>query len=205
MINRIFLIFCGLFSLLLSVSSQETKSLFNGKNLDGWEITNIEDHGKVKVSDSCIILNKGNRITGINWLNEFPGTNYEVTLQAMRVEGSDFFCAMTFPVNGSFCTLVVGGWGGAVVGLSNIDGYDAANNFTAQVKFFNSGVWYNIRLRVTDKMIEAWIDNEKLVDFTIGNYRLSLRMEMEQSVPFGFATYNTIGSLRRIKVTTIPQ
>ena len=205
MINKIFLMLCGLFTLLISATSQETISPFNGKNLDGWEITKIEDHGKVKVSDSCIILNKGNRITGINYLKEFPGTNYEVTLQAMRVEGSDFFCAMTFPVNGSFCTLVVGGWGGAVVGLSNIDGYDAANNFTAQVKFFTSGVWYNIRLRVTDKMIEAWIDNEKLVDFTIGYYRLSLRMEMEQSIPFGFATYNTIGSLRRIKVTTIPQ
>ena len=196
---------CGLFSLLLSVASQETKSLFNGKNLDGWAITKIEDHGKVKVLDSCIILEKGNRITGINWLKEFPGTNYEVTLQAMRVEGSDFFCAITFPVNGSFCTLVVGGWGGSLVGLSNIDGYDAGNNFTGQIKGFNSGVWYNIRLRVTDEMIEAWIDNEKLVDFIIGNYRLSLRMEMDQSVPFGFATYNTIGSLRRIKLTTIPQ
>ena len=201
--KHLFLLVFSIFSFQLASFSQETKMLFNGKNLDGWEVTKIQDHGKVKVSDSTIILNKGNRITGINWLNDFPWSNYEVTLQAMRIEGSDFFCAMTFPVNGSFCTLVIGGWGGSLVGLSSIDGYDAANNFTGQVKSFSSGVWYNIRLRVTPEKIDAWIDNEHLVDFTIGNYRLSLRWEMEQSVPFGFATYSTIGALRRIKLTTL--
>jgi hypothetical protein len=205
MINKFLLTVFGLLSLSLVSTAQGSMKLFNGYSLDGWEITDLEGRGKVTIADSCIILGTGNSITGINWVKEFPGTNYEVTLEAKRVEGTDFFCGMTFPVKGSFLTLVLGGWRGSIVGLSNIDGYDAANNFTGQVVFFENDRWYKVRLRVTDTSVEAWIDNYNIVDFTIGTYQLSLRMEMEQSIPFGFATYQTKGALRNIKLTLIPQ
>jgi hypothetical protein len=48
--------------------------------------------------------------------------NYEIKLEAKKVTGNDFFCGMTFPVGDSFCSFIVGGWGGPVVGLSSIDG-----------------------------------------------------------------------------------
>ena len=51
--------------------------------------------------------------------------DYEVTLEGKRVAGDDFFCTTTFPVGESFCSFVVGGWHGTVVGLSSIDGMDA--------------------------------------------------------------------------------
>lgn len=203
--NKVLTLFCVLFSLSLATFSQESISLFNGYSLDGWEITDLEGHGKVSIADSCIILDVGDDITGINWLKEFPGSNYEITLEANRMEGTDFFCALTFPVKGSFLTLVVGGWRGSIVGLSSIDGYDAANNFTGQVMFFDNNKWYPIRLRVTDEKVEAWINNDKLVDFIIGNYRLGLRMEMQLSIPVGFATYQTKGGLRNIKMTPISE
>ena len=205
MVNRLLLITFGVLFFSIASAQQNSKTLFNGKTLDGWEITDIEGHGKVTVADSCIIIGVGEPITGINWLSDFPVTNFEVTLQARRIEGKDFFCAMTFPVKNSYCTLVLGGWGGSMIGLSSIDGYDAANNFTGDVRFFTQNQWYPIRLRVTDETIEAWINNDKIVDFIIGTYRISLRYEMEQSVPFGFATYETIGALRRIKVTTFTE
>jgi hypothetical protein len=205
MINRLLLIVYSLLSFFLVSTAQESKKLFTGYSLDGWEITDLEGHGKVSISDSCIILGSGNDITGINWIKDFPATNFEVTLEAKRIEGNDFFCAMTFPVRGSFCTLVIGGWGGSVVGLSSIDGYDAANNFTGDVRSFESNRWYTIRLKVTDETIEAWINNDRIVDFTIGNYRLSLRYEMELSIPFGFATYRTTGALRNIKLNMITE
>jgi len=192
-----------IFLLLNSKSVQDNRMLFNGVSLDGWEVIEFEGHGKISIADSCVIIGKGSQISGIRWLKDFPVTNYEVNLEAKRIEGSDFFCGMTFPVKESFLTLVLGGWGGSLVGLSCIDGYDAANNPTGNVFHFGSGWWYGIRLRVTDKKIEAWIEDEKIVDFIIDNSDLSLRWEVESSVPFGITTYKTTGALRNIRLNLI--
>jgi hypothetical protein len=180
---------------------QENRLLFNGVSLDGWMVIDFEGHGNISVADSCVIIGKGSLISGIRWTGDFPTTNYEVSLDAKRVEGSDFFCGMTFPVKESFLTLVLGGWGGSLVGLSSIEGYDAANNSTGTLYHFAPGWWYHIRLKVTDEKIEAWIEDEKIVDFTINNSYLSLRWEVESSVPFGITTYKTTGAIRNIRQT----
>ena len=106
----------------------------------------------------------GNPFTGVNWTNDFPKMNYEVAFDAMRVMGSDFFCGLTVPVGESFCSLIVGGWGGTLVGISSLDGMDASENETTKFVSFETGRWYRIRLRVTEKKLQAWIDQEKLVD-----------------------------------------
>ena len=59
-------------------------SLFNGKTLDGWEITNFGPQGPVYVSGDAIILAMGDGCTGITWKKDFPDINYEVTLEAKR-------------------------------------------------------------------------------------------------------------------------
>ncbi len=182
---------------------QDDKVLFDGVTLNNWQVIDFEGHGDITISDSSIIIGKGELISGIRWTGDFPKSNYEVNLYAKRIEGSDFFCGMTFPVKESFLTLVLGGWGGAMVGLSCIDGYDAANNMTGNLLHFASGWWYAIRLRVTDKKIEAWVEDEKIVDFVIANSRLSLRWEVESSVPFGITTYKTTGALRNIRLHMI--
>ncbi len=64
-----------------------------------------------------------------------------------------------FPVKKSHCSLVLGGWGGSLTGLSSLDGFDASENETTNVMDFKEGQWYKIRLRVTEKKIEAWIDD----------------------------------------------
>jgi hypothetical protein len=189
--------------MLTSKNIQNGKVLFDGVSLDNWVVIDFEGHGNVSVADSCIIIRKGELISGIRWTGDFPKTNYEVNLEARRMEGSDFFCGMTFPVKESFLTLVLGGWGGGMVGLSCIDGYDAANNMTGNTFPFASGWWYAIRLRVTDKKIEAWIEDEKIVDFTINNSNFSLRWEVEASIPFGITTYKTTGALRKIRYNMI--
>ncbi len=90
--------------------------------------------------------------------------NYEVALDAMRLMGSDFFCGLTVPVGETFCSLIVGGWGGSLLGISSVEGMDASENETTKFTNFESGRWYRIRLRVTEKRIEGWIDKEKLID-----------------------------------------
>ena len=178
----------------------DENSLFDGKTLDGWKITEYGTEGPVLVSDGKIVLNYGDGCTGITWEKDFPKVNYEVTLEAQKTSGNDFFCGITFPVNDEFCSLIVGGWGGAVVGLSSIDGNDAEHNSTRILKKFDKNLWYKIKLQVTGEKITAWIDDEKLVDFNYAGHRLSLRAEVQLSKPFGLFTWQTTGEIRNIRL-----
>jgi hypothetical protein len=181
----------------------DTTLLFDGETLDGWEITNFGTQGPVYVSGDQIILGMGEGCTGITWEKSFPVTGYEVTLDAKRVAGNDFFCGITFPVAKSFCSLIVGGWAGTTVGLSTIDGKDASRNDTKSLHNFDTGRWYHIRLDVTEEYIRSWIDNEKVIDFMIGNKKLSTRPEVDLSKPFGIASWYTTAAIRNIHLTRI--
>ncbi len=173
-------------------------ALLDGETLDGWEITNFGPQGPVYVSGGSIILEMGDAITGITWKGEFPVMDYEVQLEAKKVTGNDFFCGMTFPVGDSFCSLIVGGWSGTVVGLSSIDGLDASENETRSIRSFAHDTWYTIRLKVTEEKIEAWINDEAVVDFTYTGMQLSIRPEVGLSRPFGIASWRTTAALRNI-------
>ena len=177
-------------------------SMFDGKTLKGWSVTKFGGEGEVEVKDGCILLEMGFDTTGLTWKKEkaLPRTNYEVTLEAMRVDGSDFFCALTFPVKKDPCSLIVGGWGGGVCGLSSIDWMDASENETTTYRSFKNGQWYRIRLRVTDKKIQAWIDDEQIVDQDIVDRKISIRMELDLSQPFGIACWQTKAALRHIRI-----
>lgn len=190
---------------VISHEIRDTSLLFDGQSLDGWEITNFGPQGPVNISGNEIILGMGDGCTGITWKKAFPRTAYEVTLDAMRVAGNDFFCGMTFPVGKYPCTLIIGGWGGATVGLSNIDGRDASENETTTIRNFDKNRWYHIRLVVTDQFIKSWIDSVKVVDFAVDNKKLSIRPEVELSRPFGIASWNTTAALKNIRLHRILQ
>ena len=171
------------------------------KTVAGWEVTDFAGHGQVRAQDDQIILEMGAMMTGIHRATDQLKMNYEVSLEAMKVAGGDFFCGLTFPVGDAFCSFIVGGWGGGVVGLSSIDGEDASSNETTKIMGFDKNQWYKIRLRVTTKKIEAWIDAEKVVDFETADRKISLRAgEIELSKPLGVATYQTTAALRNIQV-----
>lgn len=181
----------------------DDKLLSNGRSLDGWEVPDFGSHGRVYLKDGAIILEKGGGCTGISWQGEFPKINYRVTLEAMRIDGSDFFCAITFPVLEEFCTLIVGGWGGSIVGLSNLDGDDAFHNSTGRMIRFKNKRWYHIRLLVTKERIKAWLGNKVVVDFERYDERLSVRREMLLSRPFGITSWETTAAIRNIRVSKI--
>jgi hypothetical protein len=177
------------------------KSLFDGKTLTGWKSTDFAGRGEVVVTNGAIRLETG-LMTGITWTNgsELPRSNYEVSLDAMRVDGSDFFCGITFPVGKDPCSFIVGGWGGGVVGLSSLNGEDASQNETTKYMSFKNGQWFHIRVRVTDAKLEAWIDSDKMVDVAREDKAISIRPEMEESKPLGVASWNTGAALRRIRI-----
>jgi hypothetical protein len=174
--------------------------IFNGTTLDGWEVTNFGPQGPVSVSGGEIMLGMGDGCTGITYTRDIPLTDYEITLEARRKEGNDFFCGLTFPVGNDFCTLIAGGWGGTTVGLSCIDGKDASENETSVMRNFDKNRWYTIRLLVTGSRIEAWIDEEKVVDMETKGRRISIRPEVNLSKPLGIASWNTTAGIRNIRL-----
>ncbi|NQT38780.1 MAG: DUF1080 domain-containing protein [Planctomycetes bacterium] len=184
------------------------KNLFDGKTLGGWEVIEKYDfkkHGRVRVEKGRVLLEKGSPATGMRWKGKFPTVNYEVALEGMRVDGQDFFCGMTFPVGDDALTLVLGGWGGEVVGLSSIDGEPAVENQTCQYVEFEQKKWYRIRLRVTEKNVSAWIDDRKIIDLAREEHQFSIYWEVDPCLPFGIATWHTTGALRNIRVKAVEQ
>ena len=175
--------------------------LFDGKTLTNWQSTKFIGEGAVKVENGQIVLEAGRNLTGITWTGpELPTTNYEIALEAMRVEGRDFFAGVTFPVADSFCSLILGGWGGTVVGLSSINGVDASENETSQSVEFEPGRWYNIRIRVTPAKIEAWLDERQIINQDLEGNKISTRIEVDPSRPLGVASWRTKSALRNLRL-----
>jgi hypothetical protein len=177
------------------------QALFDGKTLTNWQITKFSGEGAVAVENGQIVMDAGRPLTGITWAGpELPTTNYEITLQAMRVEGRDFFAGVTFPVADSFCSLILGGWGGTVIGLSSINGMDASENETSQSMEFASGRWYSIRIRVTTEKIEAWLDDRQIISQDLKGNKITTRSEVDPSQPLGVASYRTKAALREFRL-----
>src|SRR5262245_33892195 len=72
-------------------AEKAASSLFDGKTLTGWVSSDFAGRGTVTISNSQINLGMGH-MTGITWTNtnSLPRMSYEISLDAMRVEGSDF-------------------------------------------------------------------------------------------------------------------
>jgi len=175
--------------------------LFDGKTLGAWEKTQFGGEGDVFVNEEGNLeFGFGAVITGVHWKGAVPATSgYEISLEAMKLDGNDFFLALTFPVKESHATFVVGGWGGGVVGISSVDDLNASENETMAIEGFEKDVWHRIRVRVTDDKLEAWIGDEQKVDLDLAGKKISLLPgDIELSVPIGIAAYQTRAQYRRI-------
>lgn len=183
--------------------AQEWKPLFDGRTMAGWSVTPFGGRGEVEVADGAMVLNMG-MLTGVNYTNPTPTVDYEIELEARRVVGSDFFCGLTFPVKTDFATLILGGWGGSAVGISSLDGNDAAHNETTTFQRFEAGRWYRIRLAVTATNLSVWIDGQPKINTDIRGKAISLRPgDIELSKPLGIASYSTTAELRNVRLRTL--
>jgi len=182
----------------------EWKSLFDGKTLIGWKVPNFAGVGTVEVKDGELQLGSGDTLNGVTFTNPVPKTNYEIEIEGKKIQGSDFFCAVTFPAAKTNCTFVLGGWGGAVVGISSIDQSDASENETTKYMKFENNKWYKIRIKVTPEKIEAWVDADKAVNLELKDKTISMRPgDIELNMPFGIATYQTSSAFKSIKIRTL--
>lgn len=181
-------------------------SLFDGKTLAGWKPSDFAANGGAEVDAKfeggpVLIVEQGEVLSGITYTNPVPRVDYEISLEAMKLNGSDFFCGLTFPFQKAHATLVLGGWGGGVVGISSIDASDASENETTKYLRFDKNVWYRVRVRVTAAKLEAWLDDEKIADVETDGKRIEMRAgEIESAIPVSLSTYQTRAAYRKIQI-----
>jgi len=194
---------------MLSLAISAQTWLFNGKDLSGWKTARIIGTAQTQVlPDGSVECGIGKPMSGIAYTNDFPTMNYELALEGMRKEGSDFFMALTIPVEKSFCSVIIGGWGGGLCGISSFDGQNAANNMWGEGVTLENNRWYKLVVRVTPGVIQISLDKDRYtarVEFD--DYkRLSLRSgDIEETVPLGLATYETKALWRNFTMTRITQ
>jgi Domain of Unknown Function (DUF1080) len=178
--------------------------LFDGKTLEGWKKAETYKAGGVKVEDGTIVFEAGGPMTAItSTRTDLPTTDYELTFEAKRVSGGDFFAAATFPVGKSFVTFVNGGWGGSVTGLSSLNGADASENDTRRFVKYENGTWYKFRIHVTDDVIRCWIDEKQTVAVNYQDIPLKTRIESRPCQPLGFASYRSAGAVRAVEIRSL--
>lgn len=178
-------------------------SLFDGKSLKNWKSSEFGGDGDCRAEDGRLVVSAGASLSGVTWTGPaLPTMDYEVELDAMKVSGDDFFVGLTFPYGKSHASLILGGWGGSVCGISSINGDDAANNPFATSRNFKRGEWYHIKLKVTKSHITAWVsdDTEPLVDVPTEDKEISLRIDIESAKPFGLSTYQTTAHYKNIVI-----
>jgi hypothetical protein len=178
-----------------------TSALFDGRTLDGWKKVEPPRAGEVKASGGVISLGAGEPFTGVVCTrNDLPVVDYELTYTARRTAGDDFFAAATFPVGPSYLTLVNGGWGGSVTGLSSINGADASENETNRFVKYRNGTWYRFRVRVTRSSIRCQVDDKEIIAIDYEGQQLKTRLEVRGCQPLGFASWRSSGEVRDIAI-----
>ena len=189
-----------------AAANEQSIPLFNGSSLKNWHPVSMDDfvyRGRISVENKSMVLNSGQPGTGLRFTGKLPTTNYEISLEAMRIEGFDFFCGLTFPVGTNFCTLIAGGWDGDVLGLSNINQQSAADNETTRSVPFEQNRWYAFRLRVEEDHITLWLDERKVFQTNIRNKSITIRSSMQPLCPLGLCSWYTKAAFRNIRMTPL--
>lgn len=170
-----------------------------------WVECRFGGDGPVGMKDGVISLGFGDPLTGVRWEGEFPRMDYEIELEARRTNGFDFFCGLTLPVGDQRCSLILGGWGGSLIGISSIDGLDASSNETMLIRQFEQNRWYKVRMEVSQARLRAWLDDKKIVDWERDGRPLDIRGEMEQTTPVGIAAFQCESEIRNVQIRRLAE
>jgi hypothetical protein len=163
----------------------------DGRTLAGVQPVVFGGDGDVQATREGLVLEPGSPLTGVTFDAALPRCDYEVELAAARLSGTDFFCGLTLPTANGCLSLILGGWGGAVCGLSCLDGRDAANNATRCTRGFERGRVYRVRVRVTAARVDVDVDGSPLLSADLRGRRVAVRAELDLCQPFGVASFAT--------------
>jgi hypothetical protein len=174
------------------------RQLFSGQQA-AWEPAtggSFDKAGEVHWLEASVRLEAGAPATGIIYRGPLPSQWFRLELEARRLQGSDFFCGLTFPVADEYCSLILGGWGGGVTGFSCLDGVWAIDNETTGYTNFQNQQWYRVRVDVGPERLTALIDDRSIASIALGKHRLSVREEIEPALPMSITSWRTTAELR---------
>lgn len=178
------------------------ESLFDGRSLAGWDIVRYGGEGEPYAVDGTLVLPMATAgmMTGVRWVGEtLPVIDYIIYYEARRVAGHDIFAGLSFPYGDTSASLIIGGWGGIVNGLSSINDYDASENETTRLFSLNDNEWYPVQLRVTTDSIRAIVGNGQVIDIATAGKNIHLRGGLADT-GLTFWTYVTTGEIRNIRI-----
>lgn len=183
-------------------------ALLGGELDANWQASGIPEEGPTEVKDGVLRIGEGQPMTGMQFTGDWdklslPWIDYSLTFEARRLAGQDFFATCTFPVGARdrCVSLVVGGWGGGLVGISSIDHLDASENNTRGEIAFEQGTWYRFRIEVREDDLKVSVNAAPMVNTSIKGRHLSLRSgDIDRCVPLGFASWRTVGEIRSVVV-----
>lgn len=189
-------------------AAPQALELFASDRLEGWKKLDdlIGGGASVTMEGGVLTLGEGNPMNGVvidPAHFDLPDTAYEIEVEAMRVEGEEIFCGLTFPVPGrdTCVSFIAGGWGGGTTGISSLDGSDASRNETMSVQHYRNGQWYAIRIRAERDYLQVWVDGKTVVAVNTKGRQLGMRSgEIEECQPFGLMTWDTSARFRHLRL-----
>src|ERR1700722_11233679 len=71
---------------MAAVDGDGWKPMFDGRTLAGWKETDFSGKGQLSCQSGLMVLDAGNSLTGVTWTNDAPKVDYEIALDAMKVD-----------------------------------------------------------------------------------------------------------------------
>ncbi len=165
-----------------------------------WKACQFGGDGEIEIGKNTITMDYGDPITGVHWDGDVLRDNYEIELQGRRMDGFDFFCALTFPIGEKGrASLVMGGWGGGTMGISSINERDASDNETTVYRDFKNKQWYTARVRVETTRVAVWIDDSLQYEVPRKDRKFDIRYEMDPCLPLGLACFQCKSEIRNVR------
>lgn len=179
--------------------------LLGAENRQNWSPIEFGGQGEIVVEANRIELEFGYPLTGAKFVGDIPTDQYKIRFEARRISGSDFFAMTTFPVRDTHCSFVNGGWGGAIVGLSNVDGEDASENNTKSFLGFKNNQWYQFEIEVRWPKVVCRIDDETVVDLDATDRLIAVRPDVNICKPLSFSSFESVSEIRNVQLISIRQ
>lgn len=176
--------------------SGEQLELFDGQTFDFWDSGSFPSSGKVEIKDGAIILQRGAPLTVLSWRGIYRSVDYELQFEVKRFEGDSVRFGMVLPIQQSFVALMLG----ETAELCCLDG--ASQKIAEKTKLiFDTERWHPVRLRVTAEHIQAWVDDQEVVDQSAAGRQFSLPRELVPAAPIAVMTQNATAAVRNIILT----
>jgi len=107
------------------------------------------------------------------------------------------------PVGANYVSMVLGGWGNCIVGLSCIDRKLASGNETTLAMSFDNDRWYRVRVKVSPERFQAWVDNKQVIDMEREGRKISPYPGLEILTPFGLFSWGTSSAIKDVRYRSV--